>query len=317
MAGYDLTTGAELWRAKGLSAEIGPSVGTNSTMVFAGNEFAKLIGIKPGAGEEPVWQDNEFLPEVSSLVATEDHLFVATSFGAVACYDTKTGKVIWQHDFDYGFYASPIIAGGNVYLPDVAGVTQIFKASGTFEPVASPPLGEKTVSTPAFAHGKNIHEGSNTCTALAKTENIPNNHNCNCGGTGATDIRPAVEAIVAATGRGKDKVIPLLQAVQNEFNFIPSDALKLLYELTDITPEQVTGVSTFYSQFRHVPFGQHIIKICTGTACHVKGAELVADAFKRVLKLNGESHTTSDGLFSIENVACLGCCTLAPGRTDR
>jgi len=147
---------------------------------------------------------------------------------------------------------------------------------------------------------------------LAKTENIPNNNNCNCGGTGATDIRPAVEAIVAATGRGKDKVIPLLQAVQNEFNYIPSDALKLLYELTDVTPEQVTGVSTFYSQFRHVPFGQHIIKICTGTACHVKGAELVADAFKRVLKLDGESHTTSDGLFSIENVACLGCCTLAP-----
>jgi outer membrane protein assembly factor BamB len=168
VAGYDLTTGAELWRAKGLSAEIGPSVGTNSTMVFAGNEFAKLIGIKPGAGEEPLWQDNEFLPEVASLVATEDHLFVATSFGAVACYDTKTGKIIWQHDFDYGFYASPIIAGGNVYLPDVAGVTQIFKASGTFEPVASPPLGEKTVSTPAFAHGKIFMRGSEHLYCIGK-----------------------------------------------------------------------------------------------------------------------------------------------------
>ena len=168
VAGYDLTTGAELWRAKGLSAEIGPSVGTNSTMVFAGNEFAKLIGIKPGTSQEPVWQDNEFLPEVASLVATEDHLFVATSFGAVACYDTKTGKVIWQHDFDYGFYASPIIAGGNVYLPDVAGVTQIFKASGAFEPVAASPLGEKTVSTPAFAHGKIFMRGSEHLYCIGK-----------------------------------------------------------------------------------------------------------------------------------------------------
>ncbi len=147
---------------------------------------------------------------------------------------------------------------------------------------------------------------------MAKTDNIKDNGSCACGGTGAPPLRPAVEAIVASTGREKDKVIPLLQAVQDQFNYIPSDALKLLYELTDVTPEQVTGVSTFYSQFRHVPYGEHIIKICTGTACHVKGADLVADAFRRTLKLEGSAHTTDDGKFSIENVACLGCCTLAP-----
>jgi NADH:ubiquinone oxidoreductase subunit F (NADH-binding)/NADH:ubiquinone oxidoreductase subunit E/NAD-dependent dihydropyrimidine dehydrogenase PreA subunit len=147
---------------------------------------------------------------------------------------------------------------------------------------------------------------------LAKTENIETKDNCNCGGTGATDLRKAVEAIVASTGKGKDKVIPLLQAVQDHFRYIPSDALKLLYELTEVTPAQVTGVSTFYSQFRHVPYGEHIIKICTGTACHVKGADLVGDALRRELKLTGTDHTTADGRFSIENVACLGCCTLAP-----
>ena len=129
---------------------------------------------------------------------------------------------------------------------------------------------------------------------------------------GAQAVRSAVEAIVTATGREKDKVIPLLQALQNHFNYIPSDALRLLYELTDVTPGQVTGVSTFYSQFRHVPYGEHVIKICTGTACHVKGAGLVAEAFRRELHLEGSSHTTGDGKFSIENVACLGCCTLAP-----
>jgi NADH:ubiquinone oxidoreductase subunit F (NADH-binding)/NADH:ubiquinone oxidoreductase subunit E/Pyruvate/2-oxoacid:ferredoxin oxidoreductase delta subunit len=147
---------------------------------------------------------------------------------------------------------------------------------------------------------------------LGKTDTIQSNTGCSCGGTDAAPIRPAIEAIVASTGREKDKVIPLLQAVQDHFNYIPSDALKILYELTDVTPGQVTGVSTFYSQFRHVPYGEHIIKICTGTACHVKGADLVADAFRRTLKLTGDSHTTDDGKFSMENVACLGCCTLAP-----
>ncbi len=168
VAGYDPVTGAEIWRARGVSAEIGPSVGVNSTMVFAGNEFAKLVAIKPGTGDEPVWQDNEFTPEVASLVATEDYLFVATSFGGVACYDTKTGKIIWEHFFDYGFYSSPIIAEGNVYLMDINGVTYIFRATGEFDLVATSPLGEKSVSTPAFANGRLFIRGSQHIYCIGK-----------------------------------------------------------------------------------------------------------------------------------------------------
>jgi len=82
--------------------------------------------------------------------------------------------------------------------------------------------------------------------------------------------------------------------------------------LTDITPSQITGVATFYSQFRHIPAGKHTIKVCVGTACHVKGAMQVYDAFKRHLKLEGTNDTDADGLFTLEQVACLGCCTLAP-----
>jgi NADH:ubiquinone oxidoreductase subunit F (NADH-binding)/NADH:ubiquinone oxidoreductase subunit E/NAD-dependent dihydropyrimidine dehydrogenase PreA subunit len=82
--------------------------------------------------------------------------------------------------------------------------------------------------------------------------------------------------------------------------------------VTEITPGQISGVSTFYSQFRHLPAGKHTIKICAGTACHVKGSQLVSDAFRRVLKIEGEETTSSDKLFSLEEVACLGCCTLAP-----
>jgi len=167
VAGYDIATGAELWRARGVSAEIGPSVGVNSTMVFAGNEFAKLVAIKPGTAD-PVWQDNEFTPEVSSLVATENHLFVATSFGGVACYDTKTGKVVWEHYFDYGFYSSPIIAEGRVYLMDLNGVMQIFKAGGAFELIASLSLGEKSVTTPAFAHGRLFIRGTDHLYSIGK-----------------------------------------------------------------------------------------------------------------------------------------------------
>lgn len=168
VAGYDLTNGKELWRTKGVSAEIGPSVGVNSTMVFAGNEFAKLIGLVPGAGNEPLWEDNEFLPEVASPVATEQYVFVATSFGAVACYEAKTGKLVWEHYFDYGFYASPIIAEGRVYLMDISGVMKIFKPTGTLELIASAPLGEKSVSTPAFAHGKLFIRGTSHIYCIGK-----------------------------------------------------------------------------------------------------------------------------------------------------
>ena len=155
VAGYDLATGAEIWRARGVSAEIGPSPGVNSTTVFIGNEFAKLVAVKPTTGQTPsLWEDNEFTPEISSLVATEDHLFVATSYGAVACYDARTGKVIWEHYFDYEFYSSPIIAGDKLYLTDVPGNTYIVKATGAFDLLATASLGERVYTTPAFAHGK-------------------------------------------------------------------------------------------------------------------------------------------------------------------
>lgn len=135
---------------------------------------------------------------------------------------------------------------------------------------------------------------------------------CNCRGAGTDEIIRVVESVVERIGRGKDKVIPILQAVQDELNWIPSDALKHISRITEITPARISGVSTFYSQFRHIPAGEHTIKICKGTACHVKGAPLIIDAFRRELKIENGTNTTVDGRFSVEEVACLGCCTLAP-----
>lgn len=120
------------------------------------------------------------------------------------------------------------------------------------------------------------------------------------------------DAIIDRVGTTRDKIIPLLQALQEEFSYLPSDALNRIYEKTDIDRAQVISVSTFYSQFRMAPYGKHVIKVCIGTACHVKGARTVYEAFKRELNLGKGVVTTADRMYSVEKVACLGCCALAP-----
>lgn len=129
---------------------------------------------------------------------------------------------------------------------------------------------------------------------------------------GQEAILVRVDAIIERIGRSRQVVIPLLQALQNEFGYLPSNALERVYERTEIDRAQLISVSTFYSQFRHIPYGKHIIKVCTGTACHVKGANNVYDAFRRELKMEEESVTTNDQKYSVEKIACLGCCALAP-----
>jgi len=139
--------------------------------------------------------------------------------------------------------------------------------------------------------------------------------NCNCANNNPhdnTDLITKTDSIIQRIGTKRDKVIPLLQAIQNEFSYLPSEALERIYEKTEIDRAQLISVATFYTQFRHVPYGKHLIKVCTGTACHVKGASNVYDSFRRELKMVDDSITTDDQLFSIEKIACLGCCTLAP-----
>ena len=121
-----------------------------------------------------------------------------------------------------------------------------------------------------------------------------------------------VDQTIARLGPGSDAVIPILQAIQTHYRYVPPEAIERVCELTEITPARIVGVASFYNQFRHRPVGQHIIQICHGTACHVKGAELIQDAFQRQLKLSEGSDTDADGLFTLQKVACLGCCTLAP-----
>jgi len=125
------------------------------------------------------------------------------------------------------------------------------------------------------------------------------------------DIK-AIDGIVKEVGTSQRSVIPILQAIQEQYNYLPDEALKRVCEISDITPASIVGVASFYSQFRFKPAGDHIIKICVGTACHVKGAVQVYDAIKRELGLDEEEDTTDSRKYTIEKVNCLGCCTLAP-----
>jgi NADH-quinone oxidoreductase subunit F len=118
--------------------------------------------------------------------------------------------------------------------------------------------------------------------------------------------------IVDETGGEPDAVIPILQAIQQQYRYLPEEALRRVCELTEITPASIMGVSTFYDHFRHRPVGRHMISVCTGTACHVKGANLVDDAIRHTLEIGAGNDTTADNEFTVQEVACLGCCTLGP-----
>lgn len=146
----------------------------------------------------------------------------------------------------------------------------------------------------------------------------------NCNITSPEEARQAIRTRTdAIVGRllsdvgsgdrlGREQIIPLLQALQAEFSYLPSDALERVYETTDIDRAQAISVATFYAQFRMIPYGKHTIRVCCGTACHVKGSDIVYDAFRRELNMGEDTITTADQQYSIEKIACLGCCALAP-----
>jgi NADH-quinone oxidoreductase subunit F len=121
-----------------------------------------------------------------------------------------------------------------------------------------------------------------------------------------------VDEAVERIGTAPDAAIPLLQALQTHYGYLPEAGLRRVCELTRIAPAALTGVASFYDMFRTRPAGQHLIRICHGTACHVAGAERVEDALRRHLRIPGAGDTDPGRAFTVEPVACLGCCTLAP-----
>jgi NADH-quinone oxidoreductase subunit E len=112
-------------------------------------------------------------------------------------------------------------------------------------------------------------------------------------------------------GKKSGSLIPLLQGTQGLYGFVPTEAFHLISKATGIEPADIYGVATFYAQFRLKPVGKHIIKVCHGTACHVQNATAITDALSDTLEVKS-GETTKDMQFTLESVACLGCCSLAP-----
>jgi len=121
-----------------------------------------------------------------------------------------------------------------------------------------------------------------------------------------------VDQVVAQLGRSKEAAIPLLQAIQQHYRYLPDEALHRLCEITQITQAEIVGTSSFYGQFRHSPVGRHIVRLCHGTACHVAGAQQISNELRRRLKIPEGADTDADRMFTLQEVACLGCCSLAP-----
>jgi NADH:ubiquinone oxidoreductase subunit E len=121
-----------------------------------------------------------------------------------------------------------------------------------------------------------------------------------------------IDGLVANHGPSKENAIVFLQAIQNHYRYLPDEAIRRLSELTGITPAQLAGTSSFYGQFRRTPTGKHTVRVCHGTACHVAGARQITDELRRYLAIPDGDDTDAARMFTIGEVACLGCCSLAP-----
>lgn len=150
---YNPMNGEQLWRVECLTGEVGSSPCSANGVVFGASEYSKLIAIN-GADGSVLWESTDYLPEVSSPVATKDNLYLATSYGVVAAFDAKTGELRKEHDLGVEFYSSPVIVGGKMYLFSNSGKMHIFSADNEFQLLDSFETGETTMSTPAFTDGK-------------------------------------------------------------------------------------------------------------------------------------------------------------------
>lgn len=120
-----------------------------------------------------------------------------------------------------------------------------------------------------------------------------------------------MDSLIEQYKDSKGRLIPLLQKTQELFGYIPKEAFAKLHREAGLALNEMYGVATFYAQFRLKPAGKHIVKMCHGTACHVQQVTAITDELLDTLEIK-DGETTADGLFTVETVACLGCCSLAP-----
>ena len=133
-----------------------------------------------------------------------------------------------------------------------------------------------------------------------------------CGGSNANSLPlDKADSILAKYQDTKGALIPVLQATQNAYGYLPKEILIHISKEMDIAISQIYGVVTFYSQFHLQPRGKNIIRVCQGTACHVRGAKTILEAVEQNIGIK-PGETSADALFTLETVACIGACGLAP-----
>ncbi len=125
------------------------------------------------------------------------------------------------------------------------------------------------------------------------------------------EIVEKTKTILEGIARKRENLIPILQCIQEEFGYLPSSVMLEVAQFLNLPDIDVYSVATFYNQFRLTPPGKHSIRVCMGTACHVKGGQITLAAWQRRLKI-GPGETTPDHEFDIDTVACVGCCAMAP-----
>lgn len=125
------------------------------------------------------------------------------------------------------------------------------------------------------------------------------------------EIAADIRAQLNQYGRARSDLIPILQMIQEKHAYLPPFAIQMVAEHLDLSASEVYGVATFYNQFRFHPPGKNPIKVCLGTACHVRGGDIILENFERKLEIK-EGETSQDLEFSLDRVACVGCCALAP-----
>jgi len=121
-----------------------------------------------------------------------------------------------------------------------------------------------------------------------------------------------VDELLERFGRGREAAIPILQAVQGRYRYLPDAVLREVCQRTEITPAQLAGSSSFYARFRRSPVGRHVVRVCHGTACHVAGADQISEELRRHLGIPEGADTDPQRRFTLDAVACVGCCSLAP-----
>jgi outer membrane protein assembly factor BamB len=157
LTSYDPAGGSVLWRAACLRGEVGTSPAFADGMVFAANDGAPAAAIALSNRTARIaWKSDAAAPDTASPLAAGGYVFLATSGGTVVCLRARTGEVAWEHEFGEGFYSSPIAVEGRVYAQDRSGVTHVFAVAGEYRGMSEGRVGEQTGATPAFA-GKRIY----------------------------------------------------------------------------------------------------------------------------------------------------------------